>query len=171
MEVDHFRTVHEAPALKYEWTNLYPISPLANRMRSKKTPIGGYLDPCAPQDDVEQETIYDITAQGHVISFMPKDSSNLKAKNTAELLERIHNGHDEKTHVAVLGLRVAISTRYTFLAEQIIDYQKAAADNDEGEKIRMECRIRKLLSRQSEFTMLLRSSSIVRRHVPHLIPN
>jgi hypothetical protein len=98
MEIDHFIPQNERPDLMYEWTNLFPISHCANRLKPKKTPKGGYLNPCDDQDNIETEIIYDLSEYGNKLSFTAKDSNNLKAVNTAKLLDRVHNGHDHNTN-------------------------------------------------------------------------
>lgn len=61
MEVDHFLTKTERPDLVFDWQNLYVIDQKANKQRPKKTPVGGYLDPCHAEDNVEQEIIQVVT--------------------------------------------------------------------------------------------------------------
>ena len=93
-EVDHFIPQNENPNLVYEWTNLYPILEQANKIKPKSTPIGGYLDPC--NDNVETEIIYSLSRITGKINFEPRDSRNLKAVNTSNLLYFVHNGRENE---------------------------------------------------------------------------
>lgn len=62
MDIEHFKSkaFGQFPELKYEWTNLYPCSHDANMSKPRNQPIGGYLDPCDINDNVEKEIIYSL---------------------------------------------------------------------------------------------------------------
>ncbi len=160
LEIDHVIPVNEAAELRYEWTNLLPIANEANKMRPKHTPAGGYLDPCNPLDDVEEEIIYMLDLEGELIRFAARDESNQKAKNTAELLNRLHNGHDATTRETVKTLRILIQRQYTRVLKEIALFKLATT---ESEKMFAKEKIKLFLSKQSSFTMLLRSCPVIKR--------
>ena len=112
-EVDHFKTKNEASDLKFEWTNLFPIKESVNKIKPKTTPIGGYLNPCDENDDVETEIIYHYSIIDAEIVFTVKDSINKKAVNTVDLLDIIHNGRKGNglSELKVKNLQALISVR------------------------------------------------------------
>jgi hypothetical protein len=159
LEVDHFVPQAEAPERIYDWTNLLPIDPKTNRIRPKKMPRGGYLDPCDPKDDVETEIQYILLPDGQTIRFAAVDSSNQKACNSVELLDLVHNGRkgDVDSHRSTLGLRECIRRRREEISLLAVKYLKTS---DPLEKTRTEFQLRHYFSKQAEFTMLMRHSEI-----------
>ncbi len=165
MDVEHFQSKNfdQYPELKYEWTNLFPADHDANMTKPRKEPIGGYLNPCL--DNVETDLIQLLLEDGKS-NFSPKDEENIKAKNTAELLTRIHNGHDNYSETKTKELRHLISKKKDKVIETIINWLGAKVSGEIILEKEMELRLRSLLSRKNSFTMLLRSLSSVRKHVP-----
>ena len=189
MDVEHFIPQIEKPELIYEWTNLYPASHKANMRKFKKTLEGGYLDPCNPDDDVEKEIIYHISAGGLEPKFNAKNENNIKAKNTVKLLDLLHNGkkQDKDALKKTMQLRGIIHKKYDKIHKLIIKYQKfrnekneaklklntlkdpeiiekykKKIDKNEHEEEQIKFRLEILLSKKSAFTMLCRSMSSVR---------
>ena len=74
MDIEHFIPQAERPDLVFEWRNLFPADHYANMIKPRKTPPGGYLNPCDPNDDVETEIIYTLSAMGISPHFDAKDS-------------------------------------------------------------------------------------------------
>lgn len=166
MDIEHFKSkaFGQHPALKYEWSNLYPCSHDANMFKPRIDPEGGYLDPCSPNDDVEEEIVYTLYLNGKT-RFNAFDDKNLKAKNTAQLLDKIHNGgKDRDAKMKTATLRLYIQKISFELIELIMDW--LSVKGNEKEEVRISVRIKELLSRESDFTMLLRSLSCVRKHIP-----
>jgi hypothetical protein len=159
-EVDHFIQQNENIELKYEWTNLYPIKPSIHKIKPKKTPTEGYLDPC--KDNVEEEIIYHYSGVIDIqIKFFAKDNLNIKAKNTVELLDIIHNGkNDERSKFNAFNIKADIQKRAKEIIKLIIELNKNENDIDKIEELKS------LLSRKSAYTMLMRSMSVVRNNVP-----
>ncbi|MBD2703068.1 hypothetical protein IC229_20645 [Spirosoma sp. BT702] len=145
MEIDHFLTQHERPDLKYEWKNLYAIDQKANKKKPKTTPEGGYLDPCNPDDDVEREIIYIVEFGGNAL-FKARDSSNQKAVNTANLLNHLHK-----------DLKPAVKDKHHEVVNAVAEWHTAKVLCNQREELEKELLIKKLLSRDSHFTMLMRS--------------
>lgn len=145
MEIDHFIPQNERPDLIFEWENLYPIDNKANKQRPKKVPDGGYLDPCNPEDDVEQEIIYIVEFGGNAL-FKARSETNLKAVNTANLLNHLHR-----------DLKPAVKDKHHELVDAVAGWDHARRVGDEREELEKELLIRKLLSRDSHFTMLMRA--------------
>jgi hypothetical protein len=164
MDVEHFQSknFNEHPELRYEWSNLYPADHDANMMKPRITPEGGYLDPCNPDEDVENEILYDISFGSDKCFFQARNPLNQKSINTANLLDRIHNGHNAESKIKTKGLRFSIYKQRDHLLKQIIKWQAAKLRNDEQDVFRYGNRIKVLLSHKSAFTMLLRSTSVVR---------
>ncbi len=161
MDVEHFIPKSKQPALKYEWTNLYPCDHDANMSKPNIQPDGGYLDPCSAEDNVETEIIYELGVGG-AANFYPHKSSNIKAINSSELLDRIHNGSDRNSKQKTANLRLKIKKKEDELIKLIQNWQKEV---DKTEKEKFEQEIKNLLSRKSDFTMLLRSLDSVKKYL------
>jgi hypothetical protein len=162
MDVEHFKAkaFDQQPELKYEWTNLYPADHDANMAKPRKDPEGGYLDPCS--NDVEKELLYTLGLDGFT-SFKAADASNIKACNTATLLDKIYNGDDFESNKKTATLRQEIFKKEKKILNTIIEWQGAKNQQD---KFESEAELKKLLSRKTSYTMLMRSISAVRRFIP-----
>lgn len=167
MDVEHFRAKNfsQNPELRYEWTNLYPAAHDANMMKPRLEPEGGYLDPCSKTDDVEKDIIYTLGFGGEAY-FKAKNDSNQKSVNTALLLERIHNGFDEKSIQKTAELRRLIDHKQREVLDTILKWQNAKLKKDAQTEFEAEMELKNLLSRKSFFTMLIRSLYAVRQYVP-----
>lgn len=150
MEIDHFVTQSERSDLVYEWTNLYAIDQKANKKKPKTTPVGGFLDPCDPNDDVEQEIIYIVEFGGNAL-FKARDITNPKAVNTANLLNNLHR-----------DLKPAVKDKHHQVVNAIAEWHHARATGDQLEEYEKELLLKKLLSRNSHFTMLMQSIRVIR---------
>ena len=168
MDVEHFlaKNFNAYPELRYEWTNLYPADHDANMAKPRITPEGGYLDPCNPDDDVENDLFYWLDFGGKKCHFKPINNQNIKAVNTATLLDRIHNGHDRASKIKTGGLRQALFDRRDAINKAVIAWLRAKATGNLNEEMRQGLLIRRFLSRKSSFTMLMRSTSVVIENVP-----
>lgn len=161
MEVEHFRSkaFGQSPELKYEWSNLYPCTHDANSLKPKKDPDSGYLDPCDGNDDVEKDILYDLLFDG-VACFGVRDETNIKAKNTVRLLDKVHNGTDYTSKQKTKRLRHLIAKRERELILLIAEW---SLENNLENKFKLENGIKLILSRESDFTMLLRSLKCVQK--------
>jgi hypothetical protein len=166
MDIEHFKPKNEFPELRYTWSNLYPADHDANMAKPNKLPEGGYLDPCDARDDVENDMRYWLDFRGQTCHFEAKNTTNQKAVNTAQLLDRIHNGHDTTSKLKTAGLRKALFDKRDEVYKTILAWKNAQLKNDTDETWRNERRLKQLLSRQSSFTMLIRSTSAVMQYVP-----
>jgi hypothetical protein len=164
MDVEHFEGKAEKPELRYEWTNLFPASHYANMIKPRTTPTGDCLNPCDANDDVENEILYSLGFLGENPSFGAKNIQNIKAVNTAKLLDSIHNGRNENTKQATPTLRRAIQHKYITILKKIIEWQNIK-DNPQ-QKFQIETELKLHLSRTSAFTMLCRSMPEVINSVP-----
>lgn len=162
MDVEHFSPQKERPDLKYTWANLYPASHDANMMKPRNTPVGGYLDPCDPNDNVESELFYFLDYENDAVHFEATDPTNTKAVNTANLLQKLHNGDAYESRRKTAELRNAIHKRYVRILELIIEWRKAKEDNDMQHKFETERKLKALLSRKASFTMIMRSINAVK---------
>jgi len=164
MDVEHFVAQVEDPTKRYEWNNLFPAEHRANKMKPRLTPAGGYLKPCDPNDDVETEILYSTSAMGQKPIFEASDPHNRKAINTANLLNRLHNGHDNNTKFVTAGLRFEIQKKYDFILNLMIKW----LGSPEGSilKYQYETELKYHLSRKSSFTMLIRSMIAVQNYIP-----
>ena len=166
-DIEHFKAkaISQSPELTYEWANLYPADHDANMLKPRIDPSESYLDPCEPSDDVEKEILYTVMFGGEC-HFQAMDASNKKALNTAELLERIHNGHDESSKQKTANLRAEIAKRKEEVSHKITLWLGAKVEGNIQEEFNLRRELMQYLSRKSSFTMLLRSMSIVRRFIP-----
>ena len=96
--------------------------------------------------------------------FEAADPLNIKAVNTSDLLNRIHNGHNEITKTSTLELRHTIHKKYVKILKKIIEWQ--GYEGGSPEKFQAGRELRDMLSRKSAFTMLCRSMPAVRLFVP-----
>ncbi len=160
LEVEHFKSkaFSQSPELKYEWTNLFPCTHDANILKPKKDPDGGYLDPCDATDDVEKEIVYSLEFGGKSY-FEPLNEQNVKARNTSKLLDKIHNGIDYNSGKRAERLQHLIAKKEHELIKLISKWQ---FEENLEEKARTSSKIKNILSRKSDFTMLLRSIDSVK---------
>jgi hypothetical protein len=150
IEIDHFMPRLEKPSLKYAWANLYASDHKANISKPKITPPGGYLDPCNP-DDVEAQILYALSMDD-TPNFRARDTGNQKAVNTAILLNRLHK-----------DLKKAIQDKHNAILKMMAEWGTAQKNEDRQRVFELEVALKEVLSRKSNFTMLIRSSYIVRR--------
>ncbi|MEA5457678.1 hypothetical protein VB796_01430 [Arcicella sp. LKC2W] len=167
MDIEHFKSkaFGQFPELKYEWANLYPCTHDANMAKPRNEPNGSYLDPCDPNEDVEEEIIYTLMSNGESY-FDAKDSQNIKAKNTSALLDKIHNGDDFDSKKKTATLRFYINKKADEVKELIMSWQYNKLKGNVTEEKHLERKIKNILSRKSDFTMLLRSLSCVKQYLP-----
>ena len=159
-EVDHFiaQNENEDDSLKYEWTNLYLCCSDCNGSRKKKTPIGGYLDPCDLNDDVETEIVYNIFPYDYnqpvftAANLNPSD----KVKNTVEQLDKCHYG-SKITKKKCASFRETIARQAKKLVNLMFERKIAIDKKDSVEMARKEIQIREMLTENAPFTMLMRS--------------
>ena len=161
MDVEHFAPQNESPHLAYEWSNLFPAEHYSNMIKPRKTPEGGYLNPCNPNDDVENDIVYTLSSYGDDPCFLPREDSNTKAVNTCNLLDRVHNGHDETTQGGTKALRHAIHRKYIDILNMIVAFR--SCENGTQEQFQLKRELKDMLSRKSSFTMLIRSIPAVRQ--------
>ncbi len=166
MDIEHFLPKNEYPELRYEWSNLYPADHDANMTKPLNIPAGGYLDPCNPNDDVENELFYWLDFGGRTCHFEAIDKENIKAVNTAQLLHRIHNGHDVVSELKTGGLRKALIDKRDEVNKAIINWLSAKSNGNTHEEFKQASLLKRLLSRTASFTMLIRSTSAVKQHIP-----
>ena len=161
MDIEHFIPQNERADLVYEWTNLFPADHYTNMIKPRITPVGGYLNPCDPNDDVEKDIIYTLSSYGENPDFNPSDNANIKAINTCNLLNRVHNGHDKDTKNGTANLRHSIHKRYIEILNKICEWHSAPEGSQEKSQAGRE--LKEFLSRKASFTMLMRSMPAVRR--------
>lgn len=164
MDVEHFISQDEDPSKRYEWSNLFPAEHRANKMKPRLTPAGGYLNPCEPDDDVESEIKYSLSAMGQTPCFKARNPANIKAVNTSSLLNRLHNGHDDNTKLATASLRYEIQKKYDHILNLMIQWLGSPDGSNIKHQYEMELKLH--LSRRSSFTLLLRSMIAVLNHIP-----
>lgn len=166
LDVEHFVSKKGKPDLIHDWNNLLPAAPVANQMKPRSQPKGGYLNPANPKDDVESRIVYSLVDHGSKPGFAPFAPSDVPAMNTSGLLNRLHNGHDTDTTMRTAALRQSISKRYHEILLTIIKWQGARLVQDRQGEIQAEHELKGFLSRKASFTMLMRSTPPVIAHVP-----
>ena len=152
-EIDHRRPQAEYRELRFQWENLFPAHPDANRRRSRKWPEHGLLDP-AGNDRVEQR-IQQWLDGDFEPRFAASAADDLPAVNTAQELDKLHNDRNPKA----ADLRDAVRTQLCRVQQRLLDYQKAQASPATlpAELLRIEQELRQMFSRRAPYTMLLRS--------------
>ena len=166
MDIDHFVPVNQDPSLKYDWNNLFPAAHKANMMRPRGWPSGGLLDPC--RDAVETRLLATIQANGQAPRFEAASPADQAARNTADLLNLLHNGYpgDELSQMNTVHLRVTISEQYDRVLHAILRFQAAQQSNNLQRLAIARRTLQGLLSRQAPFTMLMRAIYAVVEYVP-----
>jgi len=155
-DIEHFKAHGNDPFLKYLWINLYlACGGTCNQYKSDAE----ILDPCNPDENVETLIIYEYTstAQKIILRFHPKDPNNQKVVNTCNLLDKIHNGSNPKSVRKTAALRLAIRNRAEQLYKAIIKYYKEGKDGNEFEEAIALRKIKRICSRYSPYTMLMRA--------------
>ena len=157
-EVDHFTTRNERNDLSLQWENLYLICENCNRIKPRKTPEGGYLDPCNSSDNVEREIEYILNQKEYdnPIFVCKNRSANRRTTNTVNLLMRVHHGHNSETSFTTASLRNVILKQASNLLTEIVNHQKAREEGNHHREQESLAYIREYLSRYSPFTMLMR---------------
>ncbi len=158
--IEHFNPHKGDSELKFDWNNLLlACGDTCNLYKSDKTEL---LDPCNPKHDVENLIEYEIIKDGFDIKlrFYAKEENNKKLKNTCNLLDKIHNGDQTKSEIKTASLRNAILKRTEALSRATINYYKAKHKKNSVEKQRAEKIIKDIISRDSPYTMLLRSIAV-----------
>jgi hypothetical protein len=161
MDIEHFFPQNEQPELIYNWDNLFPAEHYSNMIKPRTTPVGGYLDPCNPNENVETEIQYTLSVYGYDPQFEATIPGNVKAVNTCNLLNRVHNGHNETTTKATSDLRHGIHKKYIEVLQKINEWRMHGVGTPD--KIQARRELKDLLSRKSSFTMLIRSMPAVRQ--------
>jgi len=166
MDVDHFVPVNQNAALKYEWSNLFPAAHKANMMRPRQWPAGGLLDPC--RDKVSERLLATIGPNGREPRFEAADTTDAAARNTAELLNLLHNGKagDELSIMNTKHLRVTIRERYDQVLHAIIQYKHVCTLDNAQQLAAARRKLSGLLSRRAPFTQLMRAMVAVQEYVP-----
>lgn len=166
MDIDHFVPVNQNAALKYEWSNLFPAAHKANMMRPRQWPAGGLLDPC--RDNIAGRLLATIGMLGQDPLFEATDPNDQAARNTADLLNLLHNGRpgDEGSRLNTEHLRVTIAAQYDRVLHAILRFQQAEKLGNLQQLANARRTLRGLLSRQSPFTQLMRAMVAVQEYVP-----
>ena len=166
MDVDHFVPVNQDPTLKYDWGNLFPAAHKANMMRPRLWPVGGLLDPC--RDAIEERLLATIGMLGSKPQFEAVAPTDLTARNTADLLNLLHNGRpgDEDSRMNTKHLRVTIAQRYDQVLHAIIRFQQAEQGTNAQQRANRRRELSSLLSRAAPFTQLMRAMEAVVEFVP-----
>jgi len=166
MDVDHFVPVNQDVTLKYDWDNLFPAAHKANMMRPRQWPAGGLLDPC--RDKVAERLLATIGMLGRDPLFEATDPNDQAARNTADLLNLLHNGRlgDEVSRLNTKHLRVSIAKQYHSVTQAILRFQAAQLSGNSQQLANARRDLRLLLSRQSPFTQLMRAMEPVIAYVP-----
>ncbi len=157
-EIDHFKTSADDPSLRLEWSNLYLICSDCNKSRLKRTPTGGFLDPCDDEDDVELEIVYQLPPYEHDCpSFYAAElEPRIKVVNSLEQLNRMHYG-TKRTKMKCASLRETISRQCKRLLSLMLKERRAFEESDQAALAESGTEIDRMLSINAPFTMLMRS--------------
>ncbi|RZK59509.1 MAG: hypothetical protein EOO59_07640 [Hymenobacter sp.] len=128
--------------------------------------MGGLLDPC--RDKVESRLLATIAFNGREPRFEAVDAADVAARNTAELLNLLHNGRlgDELSRFNTKHLRVTIQKRYDEVMHAILAFKDARERGTTQQLAIARRELSGLLSRRAPFTQLIRSMKAVQLYVP-----
>lgn len=154
LTVDHRVPRSVCERRTYDWTNLYACCSDCNRRRRRTWPEGGLLFP-ADGDDAEARLsqVLEIACDpGDLVhcAFAAVEAADEQAAHTAGELDEIHNASRTRRPVSRMrakDLRRAILRR----AEKVAAACRAAWEDDSDDDLR------RLVSRDAPYTMLLRS--------------
>jgi hypothetical protein len=135
-------------------------------MRPRQWPAGGLLDPC--RDKVAERLLATIGMLGRDPLFEATDPNDQAARNTADLLNLLHNGRlgDENSRLNTEHLRVTIAAQYDRVLHAILRFQQAEKLSSPQQLANARRTLRGLLSRQAPFTQLMRAMYAVQEYVP-----
>jgi len=156
-DVEHFETQKEAVEKKYIWSNLYLACHICNGIKPKISPIEGFLDVCNPDEDVEEFIGYEFDSLEYDKPIFYTIDPSQKTKNTVKLLKKLHFGHNPNSKLRTASLREAINRQAKKVLSTIVNYKKAANIGDRGSLQIEERNLRIHFSKESPFTMLMRS--------------
>ena len=158
LTVDHFIPQNEDKNLIYEWTNLYLCCSDCNGGRQKTTPKGGYLDPCNPNDDVENEIFYELRPYDFDKPVFIHSNTNPSSRvlNTINQLKRCHYG-SKITRIKYESFRNVIARRANKLITLILESKNAKDKNNNIEEAVKNAEIESFLSNDAPFSMLMRN--------------
>jgi len=159
-EIEHFKAHGGDDELKYSWNNLYLACRDCNLYKGT---LSNILDPCNPDEDVEKLIVHKLEPLEYIPKFIPLHPSNKKIVNTCKLLDKIHNGSNEKSVNKTEQLREAIQKRAHKLKIAIINYYRNVEKNEVVERYKALDEIKQICSRLSPYTMLMRD--IANRHI------
>lgn len=156
-EIDHFVTLNEDDTNKFIWENLYLICDKCNKTRDKNMPVGGLLDPCNPDHDVENEIKYSFPFNKYDTPiFFPQNSNcSQNILNTIELLKKIHYG-TLYSKILKSSLREVIKNEAVSLLCVLLELKKAIEDDNQGKISENEQILNDMISYDAPYTMLMR---------------
>jgi len=152
-DIEHFNPHIGNDDLLKLWINLYLACHLCNQYKSLLTNI---LDPCNPAENVEKLIIHELAPFEYTPKFYPSNPRNEKIVNTCKLLDKIHNGSDEKSIKKTAKLRRAIQLRANELIAAILNFHRNTEENEAIERYKAYEKIKQICSRRSPYTMLMR---------------
>ena len=155
--IEHFIPHKEDEKLKFDWNNLFLTCVDCNLYKGTQTNI---LNPCNNEHDVEHDIIYKLTMIDHLPRFYASDENNPLIVNTCKLLDKIHNGDNNKSKNKTSSLRNAIDRRVKELLIVMLNFNYAITQNLVVEKQKAEREIKDIVSRNAPYTMLMRSLAI-----------
>jgi hypothetical protein len=168
-QVDHRKPKGDArfEHLEHAWENLFPVCNEfgCNQRRTQTYPEGGML---SPGDGVERRVIQKIEGsvspslrKGGAVDFvfLAADPAEIAAVNTAQELDRIHNGTGSSAAHKAAALRLAILDHVVSVTGEIVQYLALAATPGADAGIIAERRrcVQRLVSRRAPYAMLVRS--------------
>ncbi|WP_437319553.1 hypothetical protein [Sorangium sp. So ce385] len=168
-EVDHRRPKAEQrfAHLICVWDNLFPTCTTfdCNQRRPKKYPDGGLLDPGQGVETrihqrIQGAVSISLSKSGTVdIVFLAGDPTDVPAVNTAEELDRIHNGTRSSAIHKANALRLAILEHVSSVSMEVYRLVSVSASPTADPAVLDEQRrrVQALVSRRAPYSMLVRS--------------
>lgn len=156
-EVDH-RIPRNDPAgigLEYTWTNLFPICKGCNGRREKSWPAGGMA---SPGEGIEARILQRWTGcLNQEVQFEARDLTDAPALNTVSELRRMHFGGTPAGKPKARDLIDAIKSTLIRMYEAQNVLRDAEEAGDADAIVEARATLRDILSRRSDYTMLIRS--------------
>lgn len=165
MDVDHRIQLNERPELRCDWTNLFPTCTTyrCNTRRTKTWPVGGLLDPT--QDDVEARLLQLLAGlpsarlrdSDVVLTFCARDALDQAAGNTAEELDRIHNGTGSSANAKLTAKALLKNIERHITNEVVQRLMRLEGSQDAAEQAVLQDELSELCGADALYSALVRS--------------
>jgi len=120
INVEHFIAHQNDLELKFDWNDLFFVCPHCNNI--KLHIFDNILNCTILEHQVEQSVKLEMNPFPFAKVKMTAQNDNLKTKNTAQLLERIYNGHTPTKRIEAANIRSSILNEIMDFQSDLVTY-------------------------------------------------